>query len=424
MAVDRNVIIASVALLLDEEEREKTQSKRSVWTRPWLQRRKIKGAFHTTFKELKEEDPEGFKGYVRMDVDHFDELLHLLAPFLQKQDTNMRECISPEEMCCITLRYLASGESFRSLEYQFRISKKAISYIIQEVCSAIIKVLGTDNFKTPKTTEEWMEIAKKFQQRWNFPHGLGGVDGKHIIIQQPKNSGSHYRNYKGSDSIILMGMIGPEYEFLFADVGMNGRNSDGGNWSQSPLKLALESGALNLPEPSELPGRLRKVPYVCTGDDAFPLSTFMMKPYPQKGLTPEKRVFNYRLSRMRRISENGFGILANRWRVFRRPILLEPEKAKTITIAAITLHNWLRMDSTYGKVYIPQDLADSEDKTTGKIIEGSWRQDQPTESWYSLPLNKVSNPTNEAKAIREEFNEYFNNEGCVPWQWRCARLDV
>ena len=58
-----------------------------------------------------------------------------------------------------------------------------------------------------------MEIAKKFQQRWNFPHGLGGVDGKHIIIQQPKNSGSRYRNYKGSDSIILMGMIGPEYPF-------------------------------------------------------------------------------------------------------------------------------------------------------------------------------------------------------------------
>ena len=82
------------------------------------------------------------------------------------------------------------------------------------------------------------------------------------------------------------------------------------------------------------------------------------------------------------------------------------------------------MDSMYGKVYIPQDLADNEDKTTGKIIEGSWRQDQPIESWYSLSLNKVSNPTNEAKAIREEFNEYFNNEGCVPWQWRCARLDV
>ena len=35
----------------------------------------------------------------------------------------------------------------------------------------------------------------------------------------------------------------------------------------------------------------------------------MMKPYPQKGLTTEKRVFNYILSKMRRISENEFGIL-------------------------------------------------------------------------------------------------------------------
>ena len=64
MAVNRNVLIASVAFLLDEEEREKTQPNRSVWTRTWLQRRKIKEAFHTTFTELKEEDPEGFKGYV------------------------------------------------------------------------------------------------------------------------------------------------------------------------------------------------------------------------------------------------------------------------------------------------------------------------------------------------------------------------
>lgn len=162
-----------------------------------------------------------------------------------------------------------------------------------------------------------------------------------------------------------MGMIGQEYEFRFADVGMNGRNSDGGNWSQSSLKLALDSGLLDLPDPQPLPSRRNTVPFVCTGDDAFPLSSFMMKPYPQKGLTPEKRVFNYRLSRMCRISENGFGILADRWRVFRRPFSLQPEKVKIITIATITLHNWLRKDSLYGKVYISRDLVDSENLESG-----------------------------------------------------------
>ena len=92
-----------------------------------------------------------------------------------------------------------------------------------------------------------------------------------------------------------MGMIGLEYEFLFADVGMNGRNSDSGNWPQNPLKLALESGSLNIPDPTPLPGCSKSVPYAYRGDDTFPLSSFMMKPYLQKGLTTEKCVFNYRL---------------------------------------------------------------------------------------------------------------------------------
>ena len=111
---------------------------------------------------------------------------------------------------------------------------------------------------------------------------------------------------------------------------MNGRNSDGGNWSKSSLKNGLEKNTLNFPDPTPLPGRNYPLPYMCTGDDAFPLTAYMMKPYPQKNLSLEKRIFNYRLSKMRRISENAFGILANSWRLFRKPFLLEPEKVKAI----------------------------------------------------------------------------------------------
>ena len=90
---------------------------------------------------------------------------------------------------------------------------------------------------------------------------------------------------------------------------------------------------------------------MCTGDDAFPLTAYIMKPYPLKNLSLEKCIFNYRLPRLRRISENAFGILANHWRVLRKPFLLEPEKVKTITLAVFTLHNWLRKESDVGKVY-------------------------------------------------------------------------
>ena len=219
-------------------------------------------------------------------------------------------------------------------------------------------------------------------------------------------------------------MVGPEYKFLFVDVGMNGRNSDGGNWSQSRLKDDLKKNKLNLPDPTPLPGRNYHLPYVCTRDDAFPLTAYMMKPYPQKNLSLEKRIFNYRLSRIRRISENAFGILANRSRVFRKPFLLEPEKVKAITLAVFTLHNWLRKESDIGKVYFSPTLVDREDPETGEIIEGSWRKEIPTESWKSLSNTRAHNPANEAKSIRDKFTDYFTNEGCIPWQWKCARVDI
>ena len=81
------------------------------------------------------------------------------------------------------------------------------------------------------------------------------------------------------------------------EMEWNGRNSDGGNWSQSPMKKALENGTLNLPKPKYLSADSSDIPYVCVGDDAFLLTTYMMKPYPQKHLSPDKRIFNYRLSR-------------------------------------------------------------------------------------------------------------------------------
>ena len=76
---------------------------------------------------------------------------------------------------------------------------------------------------------------------------------------------------------------------------------------------------------------------------------------------------------MRRISENGFGILANHWHVFRRPFVVELEKVTIITPAAITLHNWLHNDASSRKIYVPPGLVDSENSQTGVVIPGSWR---------------------------------------------------
>ena len=458
MASDTELVILAM-LLLEDSEDEGDKEKR-IWVRSWIQERNAKGCFHQLLPELAVEDTRAFQKFMRMDYAHFQTIVTLLSEKLLKKDTIMREAIKPAEMCSLTIRFLATGESFRSLEYQFRISRRAISYIVMEVCQALYEVMGPKYLAVPKSSQDWLEIAEKFEERWNFPNCLGAVDGKRILLQQPDNTGSHFHDYKGTgsqitekhflinerivltflthvnkmnkilillgnNSIILMGVIGPEYEFLVADVGMNGRMSDGGNWARNEFResLANPDNPLSIPDPRPLPSRGMDVPYVCVGDDAFPLTSYMMKPYASTGLTEEKRIFNYRLSRCRRISENAFGILANRWRVFRSCIQLPPAKATTITLGAITLHNFLRSNSKIGKIYVPPGLADKEDPFTGQVIPGAWRKSGNQSSWETIGPHGSRNATFHAKELRKEFTRYFSLEGAVPWQWTRAHID-
>ena len=97
------------------------------------------------------------------------------------------EPIVPFEKRALTLRSLATGESFRSLHFQFRITRPAISYIMTKVCEAIPKKLGPSYFKVPSSEQERLQIAKQFEEKWNFPNCLGVIDGKHITLQPPPN---------------------------------------------------------------------------------------------------------------------------------------------------------------------------------------------------------------------------------------------
>ena len=209
-----------------------------------------------------------------------------------------------------------------------------------------------------------------------------------------------YHDYKEKDSIILMAVIGPEYEFLNVDLGMNGRMSDGGNWSRNNFRKALENenNPLGIPPPKPLPGRGKSIPHVFVGDD------------PHIGLKEEKRIFNYRLSKCRRISKNAFGILSSRWRVFRKPLLLQPQRAISITLAAITLHNWFRPEADAGQIQHSQNLTEDNGCQAGD------------NSWLNLEDFGHHNATQEAKEIRKEFTEHVTMEGVVPWQRRSAHI--
>jgi len=397
-------------LQTQSEAKKKIRKKRSIWVRSWLLRRPKLGHYRKLFAELKKEDKKGFKNFLRMDFPTFREILNRISPRIKKYGCNFRKPLSPGLKLAITLRYLASGDSYHSLMYGFRVAHNTISVVIREVCEAIIAELAEEMIPTPTTTEEWKKISDDFSKRWNFQHCLGALDGKHIAIRCPKKAGSVYYNYKGYHSIILMALVDADYKFTWIEVGCNGSAGDAQVFNNGELKEAIEAGTLNFPPPDPIPNDDKDMPYFLVGDDAFALRTWLMKPFSLRNLTRGQRIFNYRLSRARRIVENAFGILAHRWRCLLTTMQQEPKTVTCIALTCVILHNLLR-----GKK--PSEVrgdADQED-ANHNIIPGLWREDAALTDGISNFANNTT--TQKAKLQRQYLCGYYNSEaGSVSWQ--------
>lgn len=253
-------------------------------------------------------------------------------------------------------------------------------------------------FQTPDSEQSWKAVAEGFEEKWNFPHCLGAVDGKHIRISPPHGSGSFFWNYKHFHSVVLMACVNANYEFMWCEVGTNGRISDGGAIKSTQFYNDLISGNLNTPPPEPVNGSLFGLPYVFVGDEAFSLRPDFMKPFNVNTLTAERRIFNYRLSRARRVVENAFGILSNRFRILHTSINLSLDKIDIVVLTCCMLHNFLRRNCAS---YLPQEEV-SEQSTFERRL---------------TPLeNTRRNVTNQAKSVREMYVQYFNGEGAVDWQ--------
>ena len=243
------------------------------------------------------------------------------------------------------------------------------------------------------------------------------MDGKHTEIKQTKNRGSYYFNYKGRFSIVLLALVDANYKFIYADVGCNGRISDGGVFRNSTLSKAISTNLLNIPGPRTLDDGETKAPYVIVADDAFPLMENLIKPYPFRGLSKKQRIYNYHLSRARRIVENVFGILANCFRIFLSTMLVSPEIVEILTLACCIFYNFLSDKAPLR--YIPPRSFDVENVERGELQHGDWRSGLSSQEGglHSVKVVGSNNYKSTAKETREKFCYYFNTPyGAVPWQ--------
>ena len=163
-----------------------------------------------------------------------------------------------------------------------------------------------------------------------------------------------------------------------------------------------------IPGASYVTNTFKSVPYVFVADDAFSLMPNMLKPFSKRHLTKEERIFNYRLSRARRMIENVFGILTTKWRILKTTINTNVDLAENIVLATVSLHNWLRRSNEY----MTPGLVDTEN-INGDFQPGSWRSDGDTLSDIQAI---TGNSLQVAKDVRNNFANYFAKEGAVEWQ--------
>ena len=208
-----------------------------------------------------------------------------------------------------------------------------------------------------------------------------------------------------------MAVASGDYKFISVDIGQIGSASDSGIWERSQFGEAWKQKAINTPPPTPQPGTNDPVDYVMIGDEAFPLQPNLLRPYPGRDLnTMTKKRYNYRLSRARRVVENTFGILTNRFRVLFTTIDADAAKATSIVRACCVLHNMLL--TVHDNVYLPAGFADNV-LNDGNVAGGFWRANrQNLEGMAATARRHVDAAT----AARNRYAEWFSAQGAVDWQ--------
>lgn len=298
-------------------------------------------------------DQEWLKNF-RMRRGSFNLLCVTLRPWLTRQNTKYRQAVPVDIRVAICIWRLATNLEYRSISHLFGVGISTCCSITQEVVTAINAVMKPQCIKHPSAAE-FRLIVQGFRDRWRFPQVAGAIDGTHIKIRAPPDNSSCYYNRKGDYSIILQGVVDHRMRFWDINVGRPGKIHDARVFSLSSLYELGSAGTL-LPHWTETFEGV-DVPLCLLGDSAYPLLTWLMKPYPEGGgVTPQQLNFNHRLSQACMTVERAFGRLKGRWRCLIKECDAHITFVSRIVSACCVLHNYCEvhnedyLERDYGRV--------------------------------------------------------------------------
>jgi len=307
---------------------EATQTRRTIWTK-----RRSQNFFVECIKNWEEDE---WKRNFRVSRATFQFLCLELRPYLQRRSV-VRLPLSVEMRVAITLWRLGTNIEYRSLSHLFGVGLSTVCVVVSDVCTAIVEHLANRYIAIP-AGEHLKLVVDGFMSKWGVPQCVGAIDSTHIPIIAPKDSPLDYYNRKGYHSVVLQALVDHEYKFLDVYVGWPGSVHDARVLMNSGLYSKCDSGAFPPNWPKVINGT--SIPLFIIGDPAYPLTSWLIKPFSDCGrLTEKQQGFNYHVSRARCVVENAFGRLKGRWRSLMKRNDTDIRFLPTLATACCVLHN-------------------------------------------------------------------------------------
>ena len=293
---------------------------------------------------IKMDDLEFFQN-LRISKDCFEFLIEKIGQGLQSRISSQqggREPISVRKTLYIGLTYLCNNSCYREISQDFDVTRSkahaAVSFFIKELVS-----LHKEVIRWPSTPQEFVLEEAEFLQLSQISGTIGAIDGCHIKIKASDRQQKAYLNRNHYHSVNLMAVCNSQMRFTFISAGSPGSLHDQRVLQLSPLWSKIESTEANNLFPS---GH-----YHILGDSAFKLMENLMVPYKDHGsLTVQQTQFNTELSQARRLVENSFGWLKNRFKRL-QGLDVKQQKFQDVIVACVILHN-ISLDFTNFETYL------------------------------------------------------------------------
>ena len=211
--------------------------------RPWPTRAEFKeeGQYSRPMPMHHLDDPMAYRNFIHMPPELYQKLEQRITAEFQRDRILMKDPVSPGVKLAVTLRHLATGDSYTTLQYAFRVDSLTIEKFVPEVCDAITRAYRDQVMQCNTLPEDFLLVEFIFRRRWNFPHALGALDRRHIPIRCPQGGGSLFRNSKCFQSIVLLALVDGDSKFLWVDMGAAGSTSNARIFKHTDLRYIIES---------------------------------------------------------------------------------------------------------------------------------------------------------------------------------------